>query len=614
MEPYWPRGACCAANPSPLPASTRFRTGWIETMPSPPNDEQFIQRRMLLAAVLSAVVMGLYVYLAPRSEAPEVLEVPEVPAAQTSPAPVPAPLEPPLEATAGDAPETGDAPEDPDRVIEAATETTVVVETDTFEVHLTNRGAGVTNWLLKDFRDSLGEPLDLVHAQGAAAFGLPFHLLRPGGEAIEGANDALFTLSPGPGRLMAPATVEFTYSKDGLLVRKTFGFRAEGNVVDVMTEVSEGGRPQRHLFTWPGGFGDTSQAGNAVHSQTFRYDEGEIQYTTASDAEDERISHSGRFPFVGLADLFFATAVIPETGSDIRVETGAVQIVPAGADSDDFQPFATAAFGGAARNSVRVYLGPKRREALSAVEGVGGLLRGVVDFGFFAFIAEPLFLMLRWTHSNIVANWGWSIVIVTVLINTVLFPLKYKSTKSMRKMQQLQPLVKQINSRYKGLSLRDPRKAKQNAELQALYKKHNASPMGGCLPILLQMPFFFAFYKLLTVAIEMRQAEWLWVADLSNPETLAIRVLPLAMVATQFWSQALTPTPTADPTQARLMKIMPLVFGFIFYQFQAGLVLYWLTSNCVGIGQQLLLNRMPVEQLDLGTGAKGRRRRKKRRR
>ena len=106
--------------------------------------------------------------------------------------------------------------------------------------------------------------------------------------------------------------------------------------------------------------------------------------------------------------------------------------------------------------------------------------------------------------------------------------------------------------------------------------------MGGCLPILLQMPFFFAFYKLLTVAIEVRQAEWLWVTDLSNPETLPIRVLPLAMVATQFWSQSLTPTPTADATQARLMKFMPLIFGFIFYQFQAGLVLYWLTTNCVG--------------------------------
>ena len=193
-------------------------------------------------------------------------------------------------------------------------------------------------------------------------------------------------------------------------------------------------------------------------------------------------------------------------------------------------------------------------------------------------------------------------MIVTIFINTILFPLKYKSTKSMRKMQQLQPLIKQINNKYKGVKMRDPRKQKQNEELQALYKKHNANPVGGCLPLLLQMPFFFAFYQLLTVAIEVRQAEWLWVSDLANPETLAIRVLPLAMVATQFWSQSLTPTPTTDAMQARLMKLMPLFFGFIFYQFQAGLVLYWLTTNCVGIGQQLLLNRLPQEKLQLDSG------------
>ena len=367
----------------------------------------------------------------------------------------------------------------------------------------------------------------------------------------------------------------------------------------VETQVLEAGRPQRHLLSWSGGFGDTAQAGNSVHSQTYFYTDGDIEYVTAADAEDERITHSGPYPFVGIADLFFTAAAIPEPGQDIRIETSAIEIVPVGAEPGDQQAYVAGAFGGATDNRFRLYVGPKSRSALAEVGDVGNAFRGIVDYGFFAFIAEPLFIMLGWVYSNIVANWGWSIVLVTVVINTILFPLKYKSTKSMRKMQQLQPLVKEINNRYKGVTMRDPRKAKQNEELQALYKKHNANPMGGCLPILLQMPFFFAFYKLLTVAIEMRQAEWLWVSDLSNPETLAIRVLPLAMVATQFWSQALTPTPSTDPTQARVMKFMPLVFGFIFYQFQAGLVLYWLTSNCVGIVQQLVLNRLPQEKLEL---------------
>ena len=587
-------------------------------MPNTPSDEQFIQRRMLLAAVLSAAVMGGYIYLAPRPE-PAQQETTEV---GTTQVPAPASSVPQGTARAEAAAEpSGTSGIDPaSQLVEAISEQTVKVETDAFVIEFTNRGATVKSWELKNFKDSIGEPLDLVHQGGAARFGHPFRLVRPGGEPIVGSDEALFTVNSGPPTRRAPETLVFEYAKNGLQIRKVFGFEAEGHIVRVATEVSEGGRPQRHLFEWGGGFGDTAQVGNTVHSQTFYFDDGDIQYTPAADAEDERISHSGPFPFVGIADLFFTAAVIPEPGSGIRLETSAVEIVPLGAEPGDREQFVAAAFGGETQNSVRLYVGPKSRETLASVEGVGSAFGRIVDFGFFSFIAEPIFWTLRWVYGNMVSNWGWSIVIVTILINTILFPLKYKSTKSMRKMQQLQPLVKQINNKYKGVKMRDPRKAKQNEELQALYKKYKANPMGGCLPILLQMPFFFAFYKLLTVAIEMRQAEWLWVSDLSNPETLAIRVLPLAMVGTQFWSQSLMPTPTTDAMQARLMKFMPLIFGFIFYQFSAGLVLYWLTTNCVGIVQQLILNRLPTEALVIEAGpkrgrggkrGKGRKRRKR---
>ena len=556
------------------------------------NDEQFIQRRMLMAAVLSAVVMGLYIYLVPRPEPPQRPPADETAETIGAPAAEGAQTEPEQE------PETAaEVAEDTD--LEATAEQRVVVENENYRVEFTNRGAVVTSWQLKQYNDALGNPLDLVHADGAKRHGMPFRLLRPGGDLIEGTDEALFTVNPGRSVRNAPETLTFEYSKTGLRILKRFAFEESGHVVRVETQVLEAGRPQRHLLSWSGGFGDTAQAGNSVHSQTYFYTDGDIEYVTAADAEDERITHSGPYPFVGIADLFFTAAAIPEPGQDIRIETSAIEIVPVGEEPGDQQAYVAGAFGGATDNRFRLYVGPKSRSALAEVGDVGNAFRGIVDYGFFAFIAEPLFIMLGWVYSNIVANWGWSIVLVTVVINTILFPLKYKSTKSMRKMQQLQPLVKEINNRYKGVTMRDPRKAKQNEELQALYKKHNANPMGGCLPILLQMPFFFAFYKLLTVAIEMRQAEWLWVSDLSNPETLAIRVLPLAMVATQFWSQALTPTPSTDPTQARVMKFMPLVFGFIFYQFQAGLVLYWLTSNCVGIVQQLVLNRLPQEKLEL---------------
>ena len=542
-----------------------------------------------MAALLSAVVMGGYFYFAPRPEPPPAIEVAsetvETPALDSA-----APSNPAIESAPGD------------QLIEANREEAVVIETDTFRVEFTNRGAAVKHWILKNYNDAAGNPLDVVHQGGAEQFGRPFRLVLSGGEDLAGADDALFKVNSGPSLRRAPETVVFEYNKQGLSIRKTFSFQSEGYVVGVETEVAEGGRPQRHLIGWGGGFGDTAQAGNEAHSETFYYDAGDIEHVPAADAEDERISHEGPYPFVGISDLFFTAAAIPEPAEAIRIETSAVQIVPVGADAEDLKVYAAAAFGGAPTNRLRMYVGPKSRDSLASVEDVGNAFRRIVNFGFFAFIAEPLFAMLRWVYGNIVPNWGWSIVIVTILINTILFPLKYKSTKSMRKMQQLQPLVKQINNKYKGVKMRDPRKAKQNEELQALYKKHNANPVGGCLPILLQMPFFFAFYQLLTVAIEMRQADWLWVSDLANPETLPIRVLPLAMVATQFWSQSLTPTPTADATQARLMKFMPLIFGFIFYQFQAGLVLYWLTTNCVGIGQQLILNRLPQEKLQLESG------------
>ena len=564
-------------------------------MPDALNDDQFIQRRMLLAAVLSAVVIAGYSLVVPRPEPPS-------PASeQATLEPVSTHGEPALADTQDRVVPSIELPVG-EQTVEAGSERSVTVETDSFVVEFTNRGAMVTSWRLKDYKDKLGEPLDLVHHRGAERFGFPFRLVRPGGEAIDGADEALFSMTPGPQIRLAPHTLVFEYARDGLGIRKTFEFQASGNVIGLRTEVTQGGRPRSHLIAWGGGFGDTAQAGNSAYSRSFRYEDGEIAHVTASDAEDERVTHSGPYPYVGFEDRFFAAVATLPPGEDVRVETSAIDIFPANAEPRDTESYVATAFGGATRNDIRLYVGPKSRAALSSVEGLGEPLRRIVDFGFFTVIAEPLFAILRWVHGNVVANWGWSIVIVTVFINTILFPLKYKSTKSMRRMQQLQPLVKQINNKYKGVTFRDPRKAKQNEELQVLYKKHGANPMGGCLPILLQMPFIFAFYKLLTIAIEMRHAEWLWVADLSNPETLPVRLLPLAMVATQFWSQALTPTPSAYPAQARLMRFMPIMLGFLFYQFQAGLVLYWLTGNCVGIAQQLLLNRLPQEKLEIEPG------------
>jgi YidC/Oxa1 family membrane protein insertase len=197
-------------------------------------------------------------------------------------------------------------------------------------------------------------------------------------------------------------------------------------------------------------------------------------------------------------------------------------------------------------------------------------------------------------NDRYIRDFGWTIVVLTILISMLLLPLKLSGMKSMRRMSALQPEINAINEKYKNIGIRDPKKAEQNAEMMALYKKHGVNPLGaGCLPLVLQIPFFFAFYKVLSVAIELRGANWLWVTDLSQPETIPIRILPLAMIATQFLLQKMTPpTPGADPTQQRMMLFMPLVMGFMFYGVASGLVLYWLTSNVVGVAQQWLINRM----------------------
>ncbi len=586
------------------------------------NEEQFMQRRLLIASVLSAVAIMVYVYgasltapkVAPGAKTPAAIEQ-QAPAktapdkASAEPAGKAAPPTPaaPERESATDA-ANADAVKMPANDVAAAAEQEVVVESDTYRVTFSNRGAVVKSWILKKYEDTQGEPLELVHSAGSKEFGYPFELVMPGGDTVDDLNKALFTIDDGDASRKAPTEVTFEYSEGGWSARKTFRFQPEGYLFNLETEVRHNGAPQPHLVAWPGGFGDTTQTNDARYSHTFYYDPDASKpvRNKASDAADKRIDNTGPYSFVGIDDLFFAAVFTPQDEQPITLETSAIKIIPEGvvpaegADQAAIEKlkgtFAAAAVGGAGENHFEVFLGPKSVPLLATISP---RLRQIVDFGWLHMLAVPLFYMLLWTHQHVVPNYGWAIVLVTVAINFVLFPLKWKSTRSMKKMQALQPLIKQINEKYKGLSMRDPKKAQQNEEMMALYKKYGVNPMGGCLPMVLQMPFFFAFYYVLTSAIEMRHASWLWVDDLSRPETLAIRVLPLAMVLSQFWQQSMTPQPTVDPSQARLMKFMPLMFGFFLYGFQSGLVLYWLTMNLVGVGQQALLNRLPSEPLEI---------------
>jgi YidC/Oxa1 family membrane protein insertase len=217
-------------------------------------------------------------------------------------------------------------------------------------------------------------------------------------------------------------------------------------------------------------------------------------------------------------------------------------------------------------------------------------LRGAVDFGMFSIIARPLFIWLRWTQQHIASNWGVSIIILTVIINLALLPLRITSMKSALKMQKLQPQMKAIQDKYKKLPMRDPKRQEMNAELAALYKREGANPAGGCVPLIIQMPFLFAFYSMLGNAIELRHASFLWLHDLSSPDKLFI--LPVVIVITTYLVQKMTPTAGMDPQQQRMMTMMmPLMIGFFSYSLPSGLSVYWVVGNLIAIAQQWVMNR-----------------------
>jgi YidC/Oxa1 family membrane protein insertase len=226
---------------------------------------------------------------------------------------------------------------------------------------------------------------------------------------------------------------------------------------------------------------------------------------------------------------------------------------------------------------------------VASIQGAPRDLRSLVNFGFFGVIARPLFIWLRWTYQHWVPNWGWAIVIQTFIITMALVPLRISQMKSALKMQKVAPQAKAIQEKYKKYTMRDPRKQDMQKEISELYKSEGVNPIGGCLPLLIQLPFIWAYYKMLGGAIDLRHAHWLWIHDLSSRDPYLI--LPLLMVGSMFLIQKMTPQAGMDPQQQKMMNYMPLFTGFIFYNLAAGLNLYYAEVNLIQVVQQLVMNR-----------------------
>lgn len=542
-----------------------------------PKKELSQEMRLLLAFLLMGVVMFVsQMWLKPPVSPDSATKKAAVtqPATATTKSGEPAPAAPAEATAAAAAPNPAATP--------AVAQPNFVIDNQYFHIVFSNQGGNVRSWQLKGHKGSDGKPLDMVNP--AAGLQYPFSLYFPGQKPAADVNWSWYTQTGDPDGL----GVTYEFSDGHTTVRKTFRFEKSSYLARVNTSVVNDGKPVSHMIEWRGGFGDHTVANSASTQRTLYFDLAENKLTehTVSSAKSGPLTNSGSYSFTGVSDQYFAAVFLPQGDSSMQMVTFPDWLkTPIVEKPEGFPGFAVSMNGG---NRFDVFVGPKDLDLLTRINPK---LTQVVDFGWLWFLAKPLFAAVNWVNDQFVHNFGWSIVLVTIAINFLLFPLKISSMKSMKKMQSLKPQLDAINAKYRNLKITDPRKAEQNQEVMELYKVHGVSPMGGCMPMALQIPFFFAFYKVFTVSAEMRGASWLWVADLSQPETLPIKILPLAMIASQFFMQKMTPQPNQDPAQARMMMFMPLIFGFMFYNFASGLVLYYLTSNLVSMAQQYFFNR-----------------------
>jgi len=539
-----------------------------------------MERNLLIAFVLIGVVMWIsQTYFAPPPP-----KKASNPVSQTG-APAAPPASSPAE-PAGAKPAVSVTPSASVKPARGATaekvEPNFVIQTDLYRVEFSNQGGTARSWQFRKYRGNDGKPLELVNT--AAGLEYPFSFYFTGAKPPADLNWKWFKQTADPDGL----GVTYEFSDGQTSARKVFRFQRDSYLTLVSTEVAVDGKPLAHLLEWRGGFGDLTVATAAANQRTLYFDVGQNKLVeqNAKAAANGPLAAGGNFSFGGLADNYFA-AVFLGTGSGEMQHVTFTDRVKTLLDGTP-QPFTGVAVGDGATNRFELFVGPKDLDLLARINPK---LTQTVDFGWFWFLAKPLFQIVNYFNHQFVRNYGWSIVLVTIFINVALFPLKINSMKSMRKMQALKPQIDAINNKYKGVGLRDPRKGDQNQEVMDLYKKHGVNPMGGCLPMVLQIPFFIAFYKVFSVSVEMRGAPWLWVTDLSQPEHLPIKILPIVMIASQFIMQKMTPQPAGDPTQQKMMMFMPLLFGFMFYNFPSGLVLYYLTSNLVSMLQQWFFNK-----------------------
>lgn len=506
-----------------------------------------MEKRTIIAVVLSLVVLLGWSVLQQKIAPPK-----------------PRPAEqPPLTTEAPPEKEPGPLVAQPSAVLTETKETAasdIIVETDLYKAVFSTQGAIIKSWELKTYKDSKEMPVILLKSPG---------VIPPLGILFEGENRGMplkFIYETNTRELVLSERDDrgeliFTYNGSGMFIRKKFVFYNHDFRADISIETTN---TPPYLLPVGTDFGvfDKQQAehkGPVILADTDRKE--------FDEKLKEQINFSGNIRWIAQEDKYFTAALMPVNqveGASVWKEGTSPEIAfNVKQQKQDFI----------------FYAGPKEYDRLKQLN-TG--LEHIIDFGWFAFIAMPLFWVLKFVYKYL-GNYGWAIILVTIAVRIPFIPILNKSQQSMKKLQKVQPLMNEIKEKYK----KDPQRMQK--EMMELYKKHKVNPVGGCLPMLLQIPVFIALYNVLGKAIELRGAPFaLWITDLAAKDPYY--VLPITMGVTMVIQQKMTPS-TMDPTQAKIMMFMPIIFTFMFLSFPSGLVLYWLVNNVLGIIQQYFVNK-----------------------
>ncbi|HVP90732.1 MAG TPA: membrane protein insertase YidC [Terriglobales bacterium] len=543
-----------------------------------------MEKRLILAIVLSFLVLIGYQLLFVKPK-PQIAETPAAapPTVSGTVAAPPGQAASPAATPARSTPQPGPAPDL--KATAARPETEVAVETSLYRAVWTSKGGLLKSWKLKKHLDDKKEPLDLVPAQSLESGRLPFALRLEDRALADGLNAALFDASQTKLELADGSSdvVRFTYS-DGKSVRVEKAFRFTGGTyaIGIELHVWANGQEAAPSLVWGPGIDNpspaelkkriTSTVGAAVYTggKVVRMDEKKYK------------PEASTWNFVDWAayeDNYFAALFVPPP------QKGQATFEPEAATQGQ-----TPVYFLSVSRPETAFIGPKDFDALKAF---GHDAKKAINFGAFGSIAEILLIAVKYFYK-LIPNWGVAIILLTLVIKIIFFPLTYSSTKSMAKMAELQPKIKALRAKYKKAKTDIEQRRQMNEEMMKLYKEHGVNPAGGCLPLLIQLPIFWGVFRMLVASVEFRHAPFcLWIKDLSVSDPS--HVLPILMGVTQYITQKMTPT-TADPAQAKMMLIMPVIMTVFFMNFQSGLILYWLTTNVLQIAQQALINRMMARQ------------------